>query len=297
MVERKKITKAIIPAAGLGTRFLPATKAMPKEMLPLIDKPIIQYVVEEAVAAGITDIIIITGYNKRSIEDHFDHSFELEARLKADDKIKQLREIQHIAEMANFVYVRQKGLYGNGTPVYCARHLIDKSEDFVVIWGDELIYAEPGRLTQMVKVYEKYGGGVISAVRIKNRADVSRYGIADVEKIKGEKFVFLIKSIVEKPEPKDAPSNLAAHGAYILPGRIFPYLQELAPGRGGEIWLVDAIMQLMKSGYPMYAAEIENGRYYDTGNKLEYIKAQVDFALRHPDLKKGIKNYIHSIKA
>ncbi|MCX6778865.1 MAG: UTP--glucose-1-phosphate uridylyltransferase, partial [Candidatus Magasanikbacteria bacterium] len=220
----KKITKAIIPAAGFGTRFLPATKSMPKEMLPIVDKPVIQYVVEEAVAAGITDIIIVTGYHKRAIEDYFDHSYELEKRLEEAGKMKELEEVRHIAEMANFVYVRQKGPYGNATPVYCCRHLIDKEEDFAVMWGDEFIYSDPPRLKQMVDVYEKYGGAVISAVRVEEE-NVNRYGIADIDLVKDN--VFKIKKIVEKPKKEEAPSNLATHGAYILPGKIFSILQDL----------------------------------------------------------------------
>src|SRR3989339_1071533 len=180
MKNHRKITKAIIPAAGFGTRFLPATKSMPKEMMPIVDKPVIQYVVEEAVAAGIKDIIIVTGWHKRAIEDYFDHSFELEKRLEEAGKLKELAEVRHIAEMANFVYVRQKGPYGNATPVYCCRHLIDDDENFAVMWGDEFIYANPPRLKQMVDVYEKKGGAIISAVRVEEE-NLSRYGIADVE--------------------------------------------------------------------------------------------------------------------
>lgn len=288
-----RITKAIIPAAGLGTRFLPATKSMPKEMLPIVDKPIIQYVVEEAVAAGIQDIIIVTGWHKRAVEDYFDYPFELEKRLEETGKKKELEEMRRIAEMANFIYLRQKGPYGNATPVYCARHLLEQGEDFVVMWGDEFIYAKPPRLTQMIKVYEQLGGAVISAVRV-DRKDVGRYGIAEVKKIKDN--IFKIKKIIEKPKPAQAPSNLAAHGAYILPGKIFPILQELKPGRGGEMWLPDAIDALIKTGYPVYACEIKNGRYYDTGNKLEYLKANIDFGLRRKDLAPGLKKYLNSLK-
>jgi UTP--glucose-1-phosphate uridylyltransferase len=288
----KKITKAIIPAAGFGTRFLPATKSMPKEMLPIVDKPIIQYVVEEIVASGIQEIIMVTGWHKRAIEDYFDYPYELEKRLEDAGKLKELEEVRHIAEMANFTYVRQKGPYGNATPVYCCRHLLDKDEDFVVIWGDEFIYANPPRLKQMTEVYEQFNGAVISAVRV-GKEDVSRYGIADAEKIKNN--IYKIKKIVEKPSPEKAPSNLAAHGAYILPGRIFPILQELKPGRGGELWLPDAIEALILTGFPVYACEIKNGRYYDTGNKLEYLKANIDFALQRKDLAPGLKEYLKKV--
>ncbi|MBI5732126.1 MAG: UTP--glucose-1-phosphate uridylyltransferase [Candidatus Magasanikbacteria bacterium] len=287
-----KITKAIIPAAGFGTRFLPATKSMPKEMLPIVDKPIIQYVVEEAAAAGVRDIIIVTGWHKRAIEDYFDYPFELEKRLEEAGKKKELEEVRKIAEMANFVYVRQKGPYGNATPVYCCRHLIDDDEDFAVLWGDEFIYSAPPRLAQMMKIHEKYGGAVISAVRV-DKESVSRYGIADVQKV--EDNIFLVKKIVEKPKPAAAPSNLATHGAYILPGNIFPILQELKPGQGGELWLPEAIDKLIQTGYPVYACEIKNGHYYDTGNKLEYLKANIDFALKRPDLAGGLKKYLKEV--
>lgn len=287
-----KIKKAIIPVAGLGTRFLPATKSMPKEMLPIVDKPIIQYVVEEVVAAGIRDIIMVTGWHKRAIEDYFDYPFELEKRLEDAKKLNELEEVRRIAEMANFIYIRQKGPYGNATPVYCSRHLLDKDEDFVVIWGDEFIHAKPPRLVQMIRVYEKFGGAVISAVRVAKK-DVSRYGIAKVQRVKDN--VYRIKKIIEKPLPDRAPSNLATHGAYILPGKIFPILQELKPGRGGELWLPDAIDLLIKTGYPVYACEIKNSRYYDTGNKLEYLKANIDFALHRPDLGPGLRKYLNNL--
>lgn len=291
--NNRKINKVIIPAAGFGTRFLPATKSMPKEMLPIVDKPIIQYVVEEAAASGVQDVIIVTGWHKRAIEDYFDYPFELEKRLEEAKKYKELEEVRRIAEMANFIYLRQKGPYGNATPVYCARHLISKNEDFAVMWGDEFIYAKPPRLAQMIEVYKKYGGAVISAVAV-TREEVSRYGIAAVEPIKDN--VYQIKKIVEKPTPDKAPSNLAAHGAYILPDKIFPIIQDLKPGRGGELWLAEAIDTLIKNGYPVYACEIKNGRYYDTGNKLEYLKANIDFSLRHKDLAPGLKKYLKSLK-
>jgi len=289
----RMIKKLIIPAAGLGTRLLPATKTMPKEMLPIVDKPIIQYVVEEAVTSGIKDVIIVTGWHKRAIEDYFDYPFELEKRLEDAGKTKELKEIRRIAEMANFIYVRQKGPYGNATPVYCARHLINKDEDFAVMWGDEFIDANPPRLAQMMEVHKKYGGAVISAVRVK-KSDLSKYGIAKVKHV--EKNVFRIEKIVEKPKPEDAPSDLGMIGAYILPGKIFPILQDLKPGRGGELWLPEAIDALIKTGYPVYACEIENGNYYDAGNKLTYLKTIIDLALKHPEVKTDFKKYLKNLK-
>lgn len=290
----KKIRKAIIPAAGFGTRFLPQTKAMPKEMLPIVDKPVIQYVVEEAVASGIKDIIIVTGALKRAIEDHFDViNAELLKNLEASGKHELIAEVKKISEMANFIYVRQKGPYGNGTPVLAAEPAIE-DEPFAVLWGDEFIYAKPPRLAQMIKVYEKYGGVVISGVRIEKKEDLKRYGIADIEKVEGN--VYKIKSIVEKPDPDLAPSNLATHGAYILPPEIFKALKEIKPGKGGEIWLVDAINLLKEQGIPVYTVEIENGKYYDTGNKIEYMKTVVELALEHKDINGEFRQFLKDLK-
>jgi UTP--glucose-1-phosphate uridylyltransferase len=290
----QKIRKAVIPAAGFGTRFLPQTKAMPKEMLPIVDKPVIQYVVEEAVAAGIEDIVIVSGALKRAIEDHFDvPNAELVENLQAGGKTELIEQTRKISELANFVYIRQKGMYGNGTPVLCAEPVIE-NEMFAVMWGDEFIYSNPPRLSQMVSVYEKYGGAVISAVRIQNRDDLKRYGIADVEPVEGN--VYKIKHIVEKPQPDKAPSNLATHGAYILPPAIFDILRHQQPGTGGEIYLPEAIAELIKTGYPVYACEIENARYYDTGNKLEYIKTVVELALQHPDIGEDFKKFLKMVK-
>ncbi|MDI6591357.1 MAG: UTP--glucose-1-phosphate uridylyltransferase [Patescibacteria group bacterium] len=289
-----KIRKAVIPAAGWGTRFLPQTKAMPKEMLPIIDKPVIQYVVEEIVASGIKDIIIITGWQKRAIEDHFDRSFELEKYLQKKGKKKEFSQIKKISQLANFVYIRQKEeRYGNAIPVLAAKPVIDK-EPFAVLWGDEFISAKPPRLSQMLKVYQKYKGAIISAVRIESKDSLSRYGIAQMEPI--EDNIFKIKKIVEKPLPAEAPSNLATHGAYILPPEIFEIIENLKPGRDGEIWLTDAINELIKRGFPVYGCEIKGGKYYDTGNKMEYLKTVFEFALSHPDFSKELKNFLKSLK-
>src|SRR3989344_2087239 len=286
----KKITKALIPAAGFGTRFLPQTKAMPKEMLPIVDKPVIQYVVEEVVASGIEDIIIVTGAAKRAIEDHFDDpSEDLAQNLVNGKKAALLDQIKKISDMANFIYVRQKGPYGNGTPVLAGEAIIG-DEPFAVIWGDEFILAEPPRLKQMIDVHEKNGGMVISGVKIEKKEDLKRYGIADLEPVEGN--VYKIKKIVEKPDPDSAPSNIATHGAYILPPEIFPALKKQTAGQGGEIWLVDAINTLKDEGMPLYAVVVENGRYYDTGNKLEYMKTAVELALKHPEVGEDLKKYL-----
>lgn len=286
----KTIRKAVIPAAGFGTRFLPQTKAMPKEMLPIVDKPVIQYVVEEVVNSGINDIVIVTGANKRAIEDHFDAPDEdLTKNLMQGNKLELLAEVKRISDMANFIYVRQKGPYGNGTPILAAEPIIE-DEPFAVLWGDEFIYSKPPRLKQMIDVYEKYGGVVISGVKIEKKEDLKRYGIARLEHVEGN--VSKITEIVEKPDPENAPSNIATHGAYILPPEIFAALRKQAPGKGGEIWLTDAINHLRADGVPIYAVEIENGKYYDTGNKLEYMKTAVELALEHREINGEFRTFL-----
>lgn len=289
----KKITKALIPAAGFGTRFLPQTKAMPKEMLPIVDKPVIQYVVEEVVSSGIENIIIVTGATKRAIEDHFDVPNEdLVQNLVNGKKEELLAQIKHISDMANFIYIRQKGAYGNGTPVLAGESVIE-DEPFAVVWGDEFILADPPRLAQMIEVYQKLGGMVISGVRIENKEDLRRYGIADLEKVEGN--VYKIKNIVEKPAPNIAPSDIATHGAYILPPEIFAALRRLTPGQNGEIWLVDAINLLKDEGVPLYGVVIKNGKYYDTGSKLEYMKTVVDLAKLHPEIGREFSRYLKEL--
>ena len=285
----KKITKAVIAAAGFGTRFLPQTKAMPKEMLPVIDKPVIQYVVEELVESGIRDIIIVTGWHKRSIEDHFDYPYELIAFLEEQKKFKLLEEVKRSASLANFIYIRQKGLYGNGTPFYCARHIID-NEPFVAMFGDEFLTARPPRVKQCLDTFYKYGDPVLSAVRLE---DVTKAGIVGGVEI--EKTVWQIKKYVEKPTVEEAPSNLGVIGCYVLTPDIFAALEDLEPGKGNEIWLVDAINKLMKKR-SVYALEIQNARYFDTGNKLGYLKAVVEHALIHPEIGRDFKKYIKSLK-
>src|SRR3989344_1077141 len=289
-----KIKKAVIPAAGYGTRFLPQTKAMPKEMLPIVDKPVIQYVVEEVVESGVEDVVIITGANKRAIEDHFDLPDQgLINNLVQGGKEDMIKDIEAIANLANFVYIRQKGPYGNGTPVLCAEPAIG-DEPFAVLWGDEFIYSTPPRLSQMIEVYKKKGGIVLSGFRIQNKSDLKRYGIADIEPV--EDNVFKVKAIVEKPDPETAPSDLGIIGAYILPPDIFEALRNVKPGKGGEIWLVDAINILKNSGMPIYAIDIQNGKYYDTGNKIEYLKTVIEIALTHPEINERFKEYLRSLK-
>lgn len=286
-----KIRKAVIPAAGYGTRFLPMTKASPKEMLPVVDKPVIQYVVEEAVASGIEDIIIVTGYNKRAIEDHFDHSSELESYLEKAGKLEQLEEIKKIAQMANFIYIRQKGPYGNGTPILNAEPIIG-NEPFAVLWGDQFTISDPPRLSQMIKTFEKFNDPVLSFVAAKSDEDYNRYGVPKINAI--EKGCSEIIEIVEKPGKEAAPSNLVSDGGYILTPDIFEALKNTGVGKGKELWLVDGINKLKKD-HKLYACEVANGNYYDTGNKLEYLKANIDFGLQREDMASDLKKYLKSL--
>lgn len=292
----QKVRKAVIPAAGFGTRFLPQTKAMPKEMLPIVDKPVIQYVVEECVNSGIEDIIMVTGYHKRSIEDHFDiPSKDLIENLETGGEKKRaiLEEVMGIGGMANFIYIRQKGGYGNATPVKNAQSIIG-DEPFAVLWGDEFIYSDiKPRLKQCLEVFEKYGDPVISAIRLDKNADVSRYGIGEVEQVEGN--VHILKRLVEKPKPEEAPSDLAVHGCYILTPDIFEVLNTQAPGTGGEYYLPEAIDELRERGRTIYACEIEGGKYFDTGNKIEYMKTVVEFALRHPEISGEFREYLRGL--
>ncbi|MBI3952631.1 MAG: UTP--glucose-1-phosphate uridylyltransferase [Candidatus Doudnabacteria bacterium] len=291
MINSKKVRKAIIPAAGFGTRFLPATKAQPKEMLPIVDKPIIQYVVEQAVNAGIEQIIIVTGWHKRAIEDHFDRHFELEARLEQSHKQDELAEIKKISDLANFVFVRQKEPLGNGHAVLVAKDLIG-DEPFIVMWGDEFIYSEPSAILQLIETHNAYGGPVIAGINV-NDAGLDRYAIADVSKIKDD--VYKINRIVEKPGKDKAPSHFATHSSYLLTPDIFQILENLPPGKGGEIWLPEAIDRLI-SQRDVYTVLIKNARYYDCGNKLEYLKAVVEFGLKHEDLKSDFAKFLNDLE-
>ncbi|MFA5936227.1 MAG: UTP--glucose-1-phosphate uridylyltransferase GalU [Patescibacteria group bacterium] len=283
----QKVRKVIIPVAGYGTRFLPATKAMPKEMLPIIDKPVIQYVVEEAVAAGIEDVILVTSHAKRPVEDHFDDNQELEAWLKKTGKDAQLKEIQAIGKLANFVYVRQKGPYGSTTPVKNAKHLLG-DEPFAVLFGDELFTGKVPRLKQMIDVYEKYGDPVLGVIPV-NAEATKRYGIIDPA-AQVEKGTYQVNGIVEKPGPEKAPSHLAAIGAYILTPDIFQAMEKTKKGHGGEMVLVDAISVLMKTR-PVYAKLLE-GEYHDTGNKIGWLSANIAMALQRPDMAADAKKLL-----
>lgn len=285
-MSRYAVRKAVIPAAGWGTRFLPATKASPKEMLPLVDKPLIQYAVEEAVASGIEDIIVITGRGKRAIEDHFDRSVELEETLKGTGKSQILHQIRQISNLANFCYVRQSEQLGLGHAVLCAQHLIG-DEPFAVILGDEIIDAHVPALAQLTHVYKKRHGAVLGVQDVP-KADVSRYGIISPKHL--AHGLHRVEGLVEKPSPTDAPSTLAVIGRYVLPPEIFPILRKTRPGKNGEIQLTDALKELARKS-PMYALEIE-GQRHDAGDKLGFLIATVEFALKNPALGAEFRDYL-----
>jgi UTP--glucose-1-phosphate uridylyltransferase len=285
-----RVRKLVIPVAGFGTRFLPATKATPKEMLPIIDKPVIQYVVEEAVASGITDIILVTSYAKRPVEDHFDQNFELENWLKKQGKKEMLVQIKQISRMANFIYIRQKGPYGNATPVLNAAHLIG-DEPFAVVWGDDVHVGKIPRLRQMIETFEVYGDPVLGVMRT-DAEGTKKYGIIDPA-AQVEKHVFQLKSVVEKPGPEKAPSLFAANAGYIVTPDIFEEIRRLKAGAGGELVLLDAIHRLMKKR-PAYARVVE-GDYYDTGTKIGWLRANVAMALARPDMKEEVKKMLKTM--
>ncbi|HEY0875908.1 MAG TPA: UTP--glucose-1-phosphate uridylyltransferase GalU [Vicinamibacterales bacterium] len=283
------IRKAVFPAAGLGTRFLPATKAQPKEMLPLVDKPIIQYGVEEAVASGIDNIILVTGRGKNAIEDHFDVSVELETFLEARGKKEQLLEIRKISNLINFAYVRQGEPLGLGHAVLTTKALVG-DEPFAVILGDDVIDAEPPAIRQMIDVFDEVKGPVLAIERVP-KSTVSAYGIIDADEIRPG--VYQIKDLVEKPPVDEAPSDLAIIGRYVLTPDIFPALEKIGKDRTGEIQLTNGLRQLLKSR-PIYGCRIDGVRH-DTGNKLGFLKAVVYFALRNPDLADDFREYLRSI--
>ena len=287
MAQTNRVTKAVFPVAGLGTRFLPATKASPKEMLPVVDKPLIQYAVEEAVAAGITDMIFVTGRSKRAIEDHFDKAYELEAELQAKGKTKLLKEVRGLLpENVMCAYVRQAEALGLGHAVLCARHLVG-DEPFAVILADDLIDAQVPVMKQMVQVHAKNGGSVI-AVQDVPREETSSYGIVSADRI--SPGISKITAMVEKPRPEEAPSTLGVVGRYILSPRIFHFLENTRPGAGREIQLTDAISRLLREENVL-AYEFQ-GQRYDCGSKLGYLQATVNLALKHPELADDFRGFL-----
>lgn len=284
-----RVRKAIIPAAGLGTRFLPATKAQPKEMLPIVDKPTIQYIVEEAIESGIEDIIIISGRNKRAIEDHFDKSYELEEELKKKGDEETLELVKSISDLADIHYIRQKEAKGLGHAINCARSFIG-NEPFAVLLGDDVVDAKVPCLKQMIDVYNEYKATILGVQHVAQQ-DVSKYGILEVKTI--EDGIFKVTDLVEKPDPELAPSNIAILGRYIITPEIFDHLDNVKPGKGGEIQLTDALKSL-KESQVMYAYEFE-GKRFDVGNKLGFLEATVEFALKRDDLRDDFTNYLKGI--
>jgi len=293
-----KIRKAVIPAAGFGTRFLPQTKAMPKEMLPIVDKPVIQYVVEELVDVGITDVILVTGYHKRTIEDHFDAtSLDLIENLKkgGKEKLRLLEQVERISKMANFVYVRQKGPYGNVTALLNVKHLIS-DEPFIYAFSDDFIVASPSRFRQLIDVYDKYRCCVLGSIKATTDEDYDRYGFAGGKAI--EDGIIDVETIIEKPGKATAPSNLATVSATIMTPDIFTYLEKALQNlrEGQELYYNDALKLMLLDKKRIVAVEIKGGKYYDTGNKLEYLKTIVEMGLEHPDINGEFREFLKGLR-
>ena len=282
-----RVRKAVIPAAGLGTRFLPASKAVPKEMLPIVDKPVIQYIVEGAVESGIEEVVIITASAKRAIEDHFDRFFELEYRLDAAGKHDLLGEVRRPAEMARFVMVRQGAPLGNGHAVLLAKEVVG-NEPFAMLWGDDVVLGSPPFVQQLIEAHERTGGSVVGVMAVPPEEAV-KYGVVEVAERLDDRLVRCSR-IVEKPPRDQVPSNLAAVAGYVLTPDIFAYLEQTGVGQGGEIWLADGVQKIAAKGN-LYALEFA-GRRYDAGNKLEYLQATVDLALARKDLGPAFRAYL-----
>ena len=290
-----KVRKAVFPAAGLGTRFLPATKAQPKEMLPLVDKPIIQYAVEEVIHSGINNIIMVTGRGKTAIEDHFDVSFELEHLLESRKKKDLLALVRQVSDLINVAYTRQKEARGLGHAVLCARELVG-AEPFATVLADDVIDAETPCVRQLLDIYEFFGAPVLAVMEVPKES-ISAYGCIDGEPVShngGKSKVYRIRDLVEKPNPEDAPSNLAIIGRYILTPDVFESIDRFEAGAGGEIQLTDALRHLLRSR-PIYAFKFD-GKRYDAGDKLGFLKATVEFALRRHDLGGPFREYLKTLK-
>ena len=286
----RPITKAILPVAGFGTRFLPATKAQPKEMLPIVDKPAIQYIVEDAVSAGIKEIIFVTGRGKRAIEDHFDYSFELDKTLVEKNKLELVKEVRRISELAKFSYVRQPLPLGDGHALACAAHLV-YDEPVLVMFGDTLYDAKEGPASQILKTFAKYGDSVIGLSAVP-RNEVSKFGVIDGVAV-GER-TYEIKRFIEKPSPSEAPSNLVAVGVYVLTPEVLSWLTTMKPGPSGELRLADAFQQMLAHDRPLYGQEF-NGTWLDTGDKLGFIKATIQLGLKNKELGPELKKFIKTL--
>ncbi len=284
------IKKVVITAAGFGTRFLPITKAQPKEMLPIIDKPAVQYIVEEAVASGMETVIIVTSRGERSLEEYFNFNFELESHLKKTQKKELLSQVHCISNLANFVYIHQKGPYGNGTPILNARAVVG-NEPFAVLWGDDLLVSDTTpRLQQLIETFQQYQSPILTAYPV-DREGTKKYGIIKGKKINSK--VIQVEEIIEKPGPRRAPSRIAAMGGYILTPDIFDALEKTQLGKNNELWLVDAIFKLSQKR-PIYACLVE-GKHYDIGSKIGWLKTNIEFGLKHPQIKEELKKYLKVI--
>ncbi|HEX5798358.1 MAG TPA: sugar phosphate nucleotidyltransferase [Candidatus Saccharimonadales bacterium] len=290
-----KVRKAVIAAAGFGTRFLPQTKAMPKEMLPIIDKPIIQYIVEELVEAGIEDIIIVTGYHKRSIEDHFDQmSADLRENLIQGGKNELLERTKKISELANFAYIRQKGPYGSATPILNAQSLIG-DEPFIYTYADELIETSSNRFSQMIELYNRLGGSILPCINISSEEEFKRYGV--VKGTQQEDGIMKIDGLVEKPGKANAPSDFASVGGYLLTPDVFEYAKKAIGGLGkkDEFYLTTYVLEpMINDGKNLYGCKLSGSKYYDTGNQLEYLKTVIDFALKRDDISQEVLEHIRN---
>lgn len=287
-----KITKAVIPAAGMGTRFLPATKSMPKEMLPVLDKPVIQYVVEDAVSAGVEDIVVVTGWHKRAIEDHFDYPFELLERLKEAGKHSQRDELIRIANLANFIYMRQKGHLGNATPILNASAVIG-DEPFLCLWADDFFVASPSRSQQLVAAYEEFNAPILSGIRTNDPEDTKKYAFVGGDEVRPG--VIKVSEIVEKPGPGHSLSNLGIVSGYVFTPEYVSHMSNVEPVEGEELVYVEGLQRMLDEGLPVYAIEIADGRYYDCGNKMAYLKANIEIALQHEDYKEDLTAYLQSL--
>lgn len=286
-----KIRKAILPVAGFGTRFLPATKAQPKEMLPVVDKPVVQYLVEEAVDSGIEEIVFVTGRGKRAIEDHFDISYELESTLVEKNKTELLKEVQKLPGMAKFSYVRQSLPLGDGHAILQAYHIIG-NEPALVLFGDCIYDSKVPASRQLIETYEKYGDSVIGLSEVP-REEVSKFGVIDGIKVDDKNME--VKKMVEKPKPEDAPSNLVAVGKYIITPEVFETLSNMSHGKSGEIRLADAFDLMLEKNRPIYG-RILDGEWLDTGDKFNFVKATIHLGMKHPEIKDKLKKYIEELK-
>jgi UTP--glucose-1-phosphate uridylyltransferase len=290
MKRNQTITKGVIAVAGSGIQFLPGTKSLPKEMLPIIDKPIVHYVVEEMVEAGITDIVMVTSSDKKVLEDYFDHNVMLENELSTANRLKELEEIERISEMANFIYIRQKGPYGNGTPVMNASSIIG-DEPFVFAYGDDLVKSKAPFTRQLVENYERNHAVVLGCQEV-SEEDVSLYGVI---KLKEGSSIMEVEGIIEKPVPEEAPSRLAAFGRFVLVPEICEILQELPLGKGGELWLTDAIEEYIRRGNKVVAQSVQDGRWYTTGDPLHFLEVTLDYALGREDYGPALRKMLQHL--